>query len=261
MEESPDINGPGDRSVWDEYRWESFIRQQDARTDEYMALLEYYGEDPDSHNIIARSMGWMHLVTNCQDEPNPAHCQQCPEQRRADCQFHDAYFNRPETVSPMEDLPPGCCLDEDPDEDNLALQAQWHARYTQHPVHDLARQLVSRLNRLCRRLPEGRPAAQGPLARLLHYAHCCLGKIAASLDGYSEPEVLGMVVAYLKIAFHAASVSLGQLGPCLLAGEIAPADAKDISVRLLAIRAQLAGLIEEFRDQLASKLDEEDGTQ
>lgn len=48
--------------VWDEYDWERFLQQQDRKTEKYMELLERYIDDPDRDQIIAREMGWNHLL-------------------------------------------------------------------------------------------------------------------------------------------------------------------------------------------------------
>src|SRR5438132_9052326 len=48
--------------VWDEYDWERFLQQQDRKTERYMELLEKYIDDPNRDQIIAREMGWFHLM-------------------------------------------------------------------------------------------------------------------------------------------------------------------------------------------------------
>jgi phage pi2 protein 07 len=48
--------------VWDEYDWERFLQQQDRKTEKYMELLEKYIDHPDRDQIIAREMGWTHLL-------------------------------------------------------------------------------------------------------------------------------------------------------------------------------------------------------
>src|SRR5207245_1660097 len=47
---------------WDEYDWERFLQQQDRKTERYMELLEKYIDDPNRDQIIAREMGWHHLL-------------------------------------------------------------------------------------------------------------------------------------------------------------------------------------------------------
>ena len=55
-----DSNEPD--KVWDEYDWERFLQQQDRKTEKYMELLERFIDDPNRDQIIAREMGWYHLL-------------------------------------------------------------------------------------------------------------------------------------------------------------------------------------------------------
>ncbi|MDZ7721029.1 MAG: hypothetical protein U5K72_19570 [Balneolaceae bacterium] len=48
--------------IWDEYQWEEFMKEADKRTEKYSRLLEKYRNHPDRDNIIAREMGWDHLL-------------------------------------------------------------------------------------------------------------------------------------------------------------------------------------------------------
>jgi hypothetical protein len=43
---------------FDEFGYEKLMRESDARTDEYMTLLEKYEGHPDREKIVAREMGW-----------------------------------------------------------------------------------------------------------------------------------------------------------------------------------------------------------
>jgi hypothetical protein len=43
---------------WDEYDYERFMRESDARTDKYIELLEKYGDSDEAEKKIAREMGW-----------------------------------------------------------------------------------------------------------------------------------------------------------------------------------------------------------
>ena len=54
--------------TWDEYDWERFLQQQDHKTEKYMELLEKYLDDPNRDQIIAREMGWPHLLEPTSDE-------------------------------------------------------------------------------------------------------------------------------------------------------------------------------------------------
>src|ERR1035441_6285552 len=56
----PDNEEP--EKIWDEYDWERFLQQQDRKTERYMELFERYINDPNRDQIIAREMGWYHLL-------------------------------------------------------------------------------------------------------------------------------------------------------------------------------------------------------
>src|SRR3954471_22845244 len=43
--------------VWDEYKWERFLQQQDQNTEKYFGLLEKYFDHPERDEITAREMG------------------------------------------------------------------------------------------------------------------------------------------------------------------------------------------------------------
>src|ERR1051325_908995 len=53
---------PQPERIWDECDWERFLQQQDRKTERYMELLEKYIDHPDRDQIIAREMGWTHLL-------------------------------------------------------------------------------------------------------------------------------------------------------------------------------------------------------
>ena len=48
---------PKDREL-DEFEWEKLLRDCDARTDKFGALLDRHRDDPDRDEIVAREMGW-----------------------------------------------------------------------------------------------------------------------------------------------------------------------------------------------------------
>jgi hypothetical protein len=49
---------PDSEKPLDEFGYEKFMRESDARTDKYMELLEKYEGHPDCEKIVARQMGW-----------------------------------------------------------------------------------------------------------------------------------------------------------------------------------------------------------
>ena len=43
---------------WNEFDYEKFMKESDARTDKYMELVDKYQDHPDADSIIAQEMGW-----------------------------------------------------------------------------------------------------------------------------------------------------------------------------------------------------------
>lgn len=58
-----------EKDDWDEFDYERFMRESDARTDKYMELLEKYGDSEESQETIAREMGWIDKNSVEEEEP------------------------------------------------------------------------------------------------------------------------------------------------------------------------------------------------
>jgi hypothetical protein len=52
---------PDEEKSLDEFGYEKFMRESDARTDKYMELIKKYEGHPDQEKIVAREMGWTWL--------------------------------------------------------------------------------------------------------------------------------------------------------------------------------------------------------
>src|SRR5256885_4028641 len=59
---------PPEDKEWDEFDYERFMRESDARTDKYAELLEKYMDHPDRDKIIAKEMGWTWLEEALDEE-------------------------------------------------------------------------------------------------------------------------------------------------------------------------------------------------
>jgi hypothetical protein len=53
---------PWDKEEWDEFDHEKMLRESDARTDKYSELLDKYMDHPDRERIVAKEMGWDHIL-------------------------------------------------------------------------------------------------------------------------------------------------------------------------------------------------------
>lgn len=54
--------------IWDEFRWEEFMREADKRTDKFAALFEKYRDHPDRDKIIAEEMGWGDMLNENEEK-------------------------------------------------------------------------------------------------------------------------------------------------------------------------------------------------
>ena len=256
MSEEEDKGRTASEEVWDEYRWEAYIRQQEGQAEQYLALLEYYADESDAHNLIARSMGWEHLLTNCSGEPDPGRCSECPPSRQGPCRFYECYFGRRQRLRREAHGPLPWEVDGEEEEKDSqetvhgAQYVQWQIVYGQHAIQSEATALIGTLGEICGHLPGGYPKISSPLCRLLHHAHRCVGKIAGALNQYVEPSQRGLIVAHLKTAFQAACLSLGQISLCQAHGDLSQAAAEELTGQLLKIRQQVLELIDDFRAQL-----------
>jgi hypothetical protein len=61
LHESREEFDPDEERPLDEFGYEKFMRESDARTDKYMKLLEKYEGHPEQEKIVAREMGWTWL--------------------------------------------------------------------------------------------------------------------------------------------------------------------------------------------------------
>src|SRR5258708_2137135 len=57
-----------ENEIWDEFRWEEFMKEQDKKVDRYMELFYRYQDAPNRDEMIAREMGWTWLLEDLQNE-------------------------------------------------------------------------------------------------------------------------------------------------------------------------------------------------
>ncbi len=170
--------------VWDEYDWERFLQQQDQKTEKYMELLERYMDDPNRDQIIAREMGWFHLLD--QDGEKWA-----------------------ESVDSLFDL-------ELQDEEKAEADAQGEAEeFEVHPLYKASFALTIWIDQLYEDL--GDLQSQPAAVKLSTQTSVASAKLAAALSDDDVDEI-GMTIAYLKRALKA--VMLAQEAAVQLRNEI-----------------------------------------
>ena len=201
--------------IWDEYDWERFLQQQDRKTEKYMALLERYIDDPNRDQIIAREMGWYHLLdTDGRDWIE-----------KVDATFEDS-----------EDA----AVEKEEEDVNLDAEQSFEI----HPLYQASFALTVWIDQFIEELPgtQNQPAA----VRLSTQAAIASAKLAAALSDDDVDEI-GMTIAYLKRALKA--VMLG-IDAAVQLRKDAKLDAEKfgaLNVRLFRIRDGIIQLMGEYR--------------
>jgi hypothetical protein len=205
--------------VWDEYQWERFLQQQDRKTEHYMDLLEKYMDHPDRDQIIAREMGWSHLLDGAEDD----------WLEEADAQLaSELGLDADEEVGTEGDEDAGL------------------GDFEMHPLYQASFALTVWIDQLFDELGDlqNHPAA----VKLATQSAIASAKLAAALSDDDIDEI-GMTIAYLKRALKA--VSNAMEAAVQLRGEITLA--KDrfavLNSRLFQIRDGVIALMGEYRTE------------
>jgi hypothetical protein len=204
--------------VWDEYDWERFLQQQDRKTEKYMELLEKYIDHPDRDQIIAREMGWTHLL-NEDGERWAEEVEEMFEEEMSDFEEHE-------------------------DDEGEQEESAEGENYEVHPLYQASFALTVWLDQLFdeRDDLQNHPAA----VKLSTQAAICSAKLAAALSDDDIDEI-GMTIAYLKRALKA--ITSGMEAALQLRKEI-PLDAEryaTLNQRLFQIRDAIIDLMGEYR--------------
>jgi len=201
--------------AWDEYQWELFLQQQESKAEKYMQLLEDYLDDPQRDEIIAREMGWTHVL----------------ESRDWADEFD---------LVPDDDLA-------GPDDSGVDEATGSAAALEEHDLYRAAFALTIWIDHLFDRnasLPN-EPAA----VKLATQAALANAKLAAALSSDSLSEI-GMTIAYLKRALKAITISMDaavQLRK--IAGLVSRSQYAVLRQRLFHVRDGIVTLMGEYRGE------------
>jgi hypothetical protein len=171
---------PEPDKIWDEYDWERFLQQQDRKTEKYMELLERYIDDPNRDQIIAREMGWYHLLDK--DGEKWA-----------------------ETVDSLFEEENGEADAVEEEEEEAADSKEDADGFEVHPLYKASFALTVWIDQL---FEESHDIQNQPAAgRLSTNAAIASAKLAAALSDDDVDEI-GMTIAYLKRALKAISTAV-----------------------------------------------------
>jgi len=212
----PDDDQP--EKVWDEYDWERFLQEQDRKTEKYMELLERYIDDPNRDQIIAREMGWNHLL-NKEGQEWVDH---------VDSQFSESE-NGADSSSSIEEE------EEEEEEDGFEV----------NPLYQAAFALTAWIDQMfeeCGGAVENHSAA----VKLSTNVAIASAKLAAALSGDDVDEI-GMTIAYLKRALCAVTTGLDCAVKLREEGVIDGDRFGSLNQRLFQVRDGIIQLMGEYR--------------
>lgn len=216
---------PQPEKIWDEYDWERFLQQQDRKTERYMELLERYIDDPNRDQIIAREMGWNHLL----DEDGERWAEEVDELFREEMDELDGLDEEEEEGEDESD--------EEPEEEE-------GESFEVHPLYQASFALTVWIDQLFDEAPDlqNNPAA----VKLSTNAAVASAKLAAALSDDDVDEI-GMTIAYLKRALKAVSTAMEAAMQLRRELPLDPERFGQLNQRLFQIRDAIIELMGAFR--------------
>ena len=245
---------PPEDKQWDEFDYEQFMREGDARTDKYMELLDKYMDHPDRDRIVAREMGWTGIEDELDEEETPDGLAPASKSDDDSGQGHSADGGDADDKFDVDEINRICAeAAEDPlQPDPLTEGVDWvrdEAGYIKHPLALRAFNASVALSHKCRELGKSK-ADDEDLCAFLSEFQITGAKLAGALNSLAYGRDLregAFTVAYLKRALghvHAAQAALERVA----AKSLLPAETlADNRTELFAIREQILRLMDEFR--------------
>ena len=208
-----------DDKIWDEYDWERFLQQQDRKTEKYMELLERYIDDPNRDQIIAREMGWNHLLD---------------KEGRDWVDNVDSLFDE-ELAADVEGE------EEEGEEDKEEMTEDG---FEVHPLYQASFALTVWIDQLFEEVKDlqNEPAA----VKLSTHVAIASAKLAAALSDDDVDEI-GMTIAYLKRALKAIMTAIDGAMQLRKDGAIDAERFGTLNQRLFQIRDGVIQLMGEYR--------------
>jgi hypothetical protein len=208
-------------NIWDEYDWERFLQQQDRKTEKYMELLERYIDDPNRDQIIAREMGWYHLLDKDGEKWAEA---------------VDSLFEEENAAS-----------EETGEQDEASSASDTEAEsFEVHPLYKASFALTVWIDQI---FDESQEMQNLPAAvRLSTNVAIASAKLAAALSDDDVDEI-GMTIAYLKRALKAITTALDAAFQLRKDGALEPERFGTLNQRLFQIRDGIIELMGAYRTE------------
>lgn len=236
--------------IWDEYDWERFLQQQDQKTERYMELLEKYIDDPDRDQIIAREMGWSHLMTSDDDDDEEEGWIEISFQPDGSVEKRDRAL-----LDDVEALEEEIYIDnesfdfdlgDDDDDEEEEDEDEEAEGFELHPLYQASFALTIWIDHLFEDLEEieNRPAA----VKLATNCAVASAKLAAALSD-DETDEIGMTIAYLKRALKAITNALDASQLFGREAKLPAKTRKELHDKLFHVRDGIILLMGEYRSE------------
>jgi len=224
---------PDDDAPMDEFEWEKFLKESDARTDKLMKLHEKYeGVEPEERErLIAREMGWDHI----EEVLDAKAAGQLPEE-----------FGR--DIPDLDDIP-------DPEPDPLKEGIDWVLDDRGHPVHPLYNRcfnLVSEFRENCKESGALDEKHENPLNELIFSCHMLTAKLAGALNSLwmdYEPDA-GFIVACLKRSLKYFNEAMQHVQTIRSTNSVPTDLLNSFHTGLCEIREDILQLMDRYRNDL-----------
>ena len=252
---------PSEDKDWDEFDYEKFMRESDARTDKYAELLDKYMNHPDCDELIAKEMGWEWMEEALDEEERGAAASREESEAGSkegnvpdagqDFAADDDEDNDPFDVDDINRITAEA--DGNPPEPDPTTEGvDWVRDEDGDIKHPLSRRAFNSSMGLwhkCDELGFGK-MDDDDLRLLISEFQITGAKLAGALDSlaYGRDHREGaFIVAYLKRALshlHAAQAALEKVAP----KNLLPTETVGTTrAELFAIREEILRLMEEFR--------------
>jgi hypothetical protein len=216
----------------DEFRWEKFMKQSDARNERYRQVLEKYEGHPEQERLVAREMGWDWL-----DDA-------------LDAAERGGVFPSDE-VDPLADAPP---LEPDPATEGVDWVRDKHG-HPRHPLTLRMSEVSTGMFHKCRARGLLGENGDADLHAMIFEAQTTGAKLAGALNSLcyrGEDADSGFIVAYLKRALEYLHKALAAVENVESKNVLPIEDLAAYRSDLHAIRAEILALMKRFRGRLDS---------
>lgn len=217
---------PDEEKPLDEFGYEKFMRESDARTDRYLELREKYEGHPDQEKIVAREMGWTWLEEALEADERGA-------------------------------LPPREKIELPPLEPNPMTEGIDWVRNEKgdihHPMTKRASESGTAMWHYCNERGLLGENGDPDLHEMIFQFQIAGAKIAGALDGlaYSEDDAreAGLIVAALKRALNYLHTSLSAVDKAAQKQLLAADRLASFRAELFGVREAILALMQRYREK------------